>query len=547
MTQIDEVRVPLAQWDIPMFTGEACCVQVGAGEVLTILGANGAGKSALASWMPRNSQSTPIRRVLAHRKLWFTQSGPSITPADRQVHFAQIAHWDQEHSSRYLDHNESQRSGIALFDVLAKINQENRARVDLYEKGTSAEDVNQMMGPRVLDTFNEILQASGLDIKIGVDDTENFFAKHLTSDESYPIHLMSDGEKSALLLAAEIITAPQETTFIIDEPERHLHRAISNELIKATIATRSDCAFVVLTHDLDLAASFSEQQGRTLTVFGVRWQGENPVAWDLHEIAQDGSLSEVARQAILGGRKEILFIEGEATSLDLNLYKLLFPQWLLVPSGGCDTVIRSVTGLKKSESFHWVNARGLVDGDWRDEQEVASLVNRGVHVLPVSEIENLYYTSDVLQAVAEQQASTFGYDQQFKVEEAKKAALSAFGRSGALEGLTGQLAKSVVARKLVEHMPAKVDEKPIQISFDSPYPQILSQMQNHLAADAYDELVKALPIRNTSVRIEIAKSLGFRSIQDYERAALHRISNSVQLKDALNISLDLQVDPEPVG
>ncbi|UYQ78223.1 AAA family ATPase [Glutamicibacter sp. JL.03c] len=547
MTQIGEVPTPLAQWNIPVFTGGFCSVQVSAGEVLTILGANGSGKSALASWMPRNSQATAIRRVLAQRKLWFTQSGPSITPADRQTRFAQITHWDQEFSSRYLDHSDSQRSGIALFDMLAKINQENRERVDLYEAGSSTEDVTRRMGPRVLDTFNTVLQTSGLEIEIGVDSTENFFAKHLNSDVTYPIHLMSDGEKSALLLAAEIITAPSGVTFIIDEPERHLHRAISDELIKTIIATRNDCAFVVFTHDLDLAASLSEQRGKVLTVFGVRWEGEQAMQWDLHEIAQDDSLPEIARQAILGGRKEILFIEGETTSHDLSLYKVLFPDWLLVPSGGCDTLIRSVSGLRNSESFHWVRARGLVDGDWRSEQEIESLFSLGIHVLPVSEIENLYYTSEVLQAVAEQQASTFGDDPQVKVEEAKSAAMKALGKNETLERLTGHLSKSVVARKLVEYMPDVVDENAIEINFDSPFPQILRQMKDHLTAGAYDELIKALPIRNTSMRIEIARHLGFQSIQDYETAALHRIRNSPPLQIDLHIPIEKQSGREPSG
>ncbi|HBV09648.1 DUF4435 domain-containing protein [Glutamicibacter bergerei] len=538
MIQNSDVLEPLARWNIPVFTGDSCRVQVSAGEVLTILGANGSGKSALASWMPKNSQSSTIRRVLAQRKLWFTQSGPSITPADRQSHFAHIAQWDQDYSSRYLDHYDAQRSGIALYDISAKINHENSERVDRYEKGMSTEDVNKMLGPRVLEIFNQILQISGLNIEISVDVTGNFSAKHLASEESYPIHLMSDGEKSALLLAAEIITASSGTTFIIDEPERHLHRAISDELIKAIIDTRSDCGFVVLTHDLDLAASLSEQNGKTLTVFGVRWEGEQAVQWDLHEIATDDSLSETARQAILGGRKNILFIEGETTSYDLSLYRVLFPEWLLVPSGGCDTVIRSVTGLRASENFHWVKAQGLVDGDWRSEDEKESLVGRGIHVLPVSEIENLYYTSEMLEAVAEQQSLTLGYDPQLTVEVAKKEALKALGKNGTLERLTGHLAKSVVARKLVEQMPDKVDANPIEITFESPYPQILSEMQGHLNFGRYDDLIKALPIRNTPVRDGIAKGLKFQNYQDYETAALHRLRNSPQPQDYLNITIE---------
>ena len=37
---------------------------------------------------------------------------------------------------------------------------------------------------------------------------------------------LSDGERNALLISAEILTAKDGTLLIIDEPERHLHRSI---------------------------------------------------------------------------------------------------------------------------------------------------------------------------------------------------------------------------------------------------------------------------------------------------------------------------------
>lgn len=51
-----------------------------------------------------------------------------------------------------------------------------------------------------------------------------------------------------------------------------------------------------------------------------------------------------------------------------------------------------MTGLRTSQSHHWLNARGVVDGDWRTEDEKSGLHARGILALPVSEVENLYYS-----------------------------------------------------------------------------------------------------------------------------------------------------------
>ena len=220
---------------------------------------------------------------------------------------------------------------------------------------------------------------------------------------------MSDGEKSALLLAAEVLTTPEESIYIIDEPERHLHRSISAGLVEAIIKDRPDSHFVILTHDLELAAALGEGAGQVYSLTAVRM--------DRRGAPTDGNCFRSTRQlrflkahalAILGGRRDLLFIEGEKHSLDLRLYKLLFPNWSLYPAGGCDQVIRAVTGLRDSQSHHWLNARGVVDGDGRTEVEKSSLHARGILALPVSEVENLYYSDAVMRAVAARQAATGG-------------------------------------------------------------------------------------------------------------------------------------------
>jgi energy-coupling factor transporter ATP-binding protein EcfA2 len=524
---------PIGPWVVPSISGTDVLIQPRAGEVVTVVGGNGAGKSALATWISAQVPPAQLKRILGHRKIWFQSSGPAISSADRSTFTSNMNIWDRDAASRYVDHADSQRPSIALFDLVGRMNEESRRVVALYDDGASRLDVEEVVGSRLLPTLNRVLDQAGLYVEIGITSPDIFFARHRTLGVEYPIFQMSDGERSALLLAAEVLTATPGVVILIDEPERHLHRAISGGLIEAVVAARPDCAFVVLTHDLDLADRLSRRPGQTISLSGVEWSGQLPSRWTIHEVPDGGGLSETARRAILGGRQKILFIEGDDESLDLPLYGALFTGWQMVPSGSCELVIRSVSGLRDSTDHHWIQATGLVDRDGRSEVECQALEVRGIHVLPVSEVENLYYVEAVLSAVAERQANTLGMDPEPLAREAKKRALASFGAKGVVEHLAGKLAKDEVARQLVAHMPDVVDENEVNFSFASPYPARLAELNELCRSGNYDELIRTVPIRNSGIRNEVAAALGFRSVADYQRAALVFITELEPLRQQL--------------
>lgn len=541
----------LETWDIPtgvpaggpdpVLTGVAAAgpapasirVEARAGEVITVVGSNGAGKSALATWMASVTHQTEIRRVLAQRRLWFEFAGPSISPADREGIRQSVTAWDRDLSSRYVDRGDQQRSGIALFDLLGKLSKENQKAVALFYSGATPEMVTATMGDQLLTTLNSVLEKAGLHTEVDVTEEQTFSATHRALRATYPISQMSDGERSALLLAAEVLTAPEGAIVVVDEPERHLHRAISAGLIEALLDVRADCAFVVLTHDLDLATRLSSRPGRTFASAGVHWVNNQATSWDLHEVKADDALPESARRAILGGRERILFIEGEQASIDLALYEHLFPGWSLVPSGGCEQVTRAVSGLRASTPHHWVEAHGLVDGDGRTPDERASLESRGVHPLHVSEVENLYYVIDVVRAVAVKQAGTLGGDVEDLISKVKVAVLSELGDSATTNRLATKLAKDALARKLLAHMPDAVDDGDVTITIPSPLPRIRTELQTLHTNSDYDGLVSAVPIRDTKVRSDVAAILDFKNFRDYQKAALKCIGESNELASKL--------------
>lgn len=533
MTTAD-VDALMTTWDIPLPDGDTLQLEAKPGEVITVVGANGSGKSALATWMATSTAPAQLRRVFAQRKLWFKTSGPSINSANRESYGSNMTHWDRSVDSRYLDHADSQRTDITLFDLLGQINLENQRVADLvYKDGATPELIAETVGPRLFDTLNAVLEKAGINVVVSITDKQTFVAKHRTLEVMYPIHHMSDGERSALLLAAEVLTAPACAVVMLDEPERHLHRSISARLIEAAVEERSDCAFIVMTHDLDLASNLASRPGRTLAALGVQWSDQSPVLWDINEIAVDAPMPDIARRAILGGRRKLLFVEGNNKSLDLALYGVLFPEWTVIPTGSCDLVIRNVTGLNQSDEFHWIEAVGVVDGDNRSEEERESLTTRGISVLRVSEIENLYYLPQVLEALARKQVLFLGGESGTFVAAAKMNALNILGKSGTLDRLARKMAKDEVARRLLGHMPDEVGNDDVNVSFPSPYPRISQELQGLHAADDYEALVRATPIRDTDFRNQVARGLDFSSYKLYQRAALVLIAESKDLGDML--------------
>lgn len=532
----------LCRWSVPgLSEAEEFEIVAREGEVTTIVGANGAGKSALAIHLHTHSANSS-RLLIAHRRLWFQSAGPNITPSQRLQTGKHMETWSRQTTTRYVDHADGQRADIVLFDVLARLNSQNAKAVALFNSGASPEEVAKEVGLPLLDRLNAILADAGLKIQLVVTDDQEFHALNSQRGAEYPIFQMSDGEKSAVLLASEVLVAPAQTVLVIDEPERHLHRSISAALVAAVVASRPDCHFVVLTHDLELANWLSMRAGRTYSVMDCRWEGESAVGWQIHELEAAVDMPEDARRAILGGRERLLFIEGQNTSVDLRLYGILFPNWTLSPSGGADQVIRAVTGLRESARHHWVRAFGLVDGDGRTDSERASLEQRGIIVLPVSEVENLYYLELIIDAVMRNQAHALDRPELEMRKIVRERALAALAGGDGLERLSSQLALARIRRKVADSLPTVASAEAVNISFESPYSSILREVEAIHSKGDLDALVRLLPIRDTPMRHQVATSLGFRSADDFESAARVCLRSDDALRSEVQALIGLSVE-----
>jgi ABC-type cobalamin/Fe3+-siderophores transport system ATPase subunit len=210
--------------------------------------------------------------------------------------------------------------------------------------------------------------------------------------EPYSITKMSDGEKAVFYMVGQVLVAQQGSVFIMDEPEIHVHRAILGRLWDELESARPDCAFLLITHDLEFAAS---RAGRKYVV-----RNYAPLTgWQIEEVPEAKGFSEDLVTLILGSRKPVLFVEGQQGSLDLAFYRACYPNWTVIPRGGCQDVIYSVATMRRNAMLTRVTCAGLVDADGRDADDRARLASLGVSVLPVAEIENLLLLPDVARVI----------------------------------------------------------------------------------------------------------------------------------------------------
>ena len=266
---------------------------------------------------------------------------------------------------------------------------------DRYEEGhTRRSRANQPPVTRldgVMQQWNKVFPGN----RVLVDSGRMLFSRDTDSDPYSPSKL-SDGEKTVLYYLGAVTYAPEDAVILVESPGMFLHPSSIASLWDSIEASRPDCTFIYVTHDLQFASSRGE--GCTIWVKDYDYdRGE----WDYDLLTSADGISDEVFLAILGARKPVLFIEGDGVhSIDARLYPLIFNDYTVKSLGGCDRVIESTRTFNSLRSFHNLNAYGIVDRDRRDEGEVTYLRKKQVYVPDVAEIENIFMLEPVVRTLA---------------------------------------------------------------------------------------------------------------------------------------------------
>ena len=495
-------------------------LQLETGETLFVLGANGNGKSSLMFLFNKNNPGR-TRKISAHRQTWMESDALDMTPSTKIKTEQHIQNEDQRKLSLYRDVYATQRASMTIFELINAENVRARTMMAAYDAGEMEQLDEAATVEAPIAIINEILQQSDIPIKITIRANEQVTASKNGGPE-YSVARLSDGERSALLITGDVLTAPPGTLLIIDEPERHLHRSIIAPLLGQLFERRPDCSFVISTHDHNLPLENSE--ARTLLLRSCSFNGEDIQHWEANELPTHTPIDNVLKRDLLGARRKILFIEGTESSLDKPLYSLVFPMISVIPKGTCHDVEQAVVGARVTETAHWLRIFGIIDSDGLDADQISVKREQGIYALPYYSVEAIYFHPRIIGKIAERLASVSGDNSSRLTESAIAAGVSAIKDHA--DRLSRKSAKKILRKSILEQIPNDdnlLASQSIQIvnNSSSIHAECMEKLDAAVADGNWEIILQACPVRESAALNDISTALGFRRIRDYQKAVRH--------------------------
>lgn len=414
-------------FQVPSFSEKPVAIELKPGSSTFFVGANGSGKTRLAA-QAESQWGEKAHRISAHRSLSLNPAVAKISEqkARTGLRFGYADTPKGQGPAHRIGNRWGSKAETFLlndFDFLVQALFAEQSNVALRTHNAahtgSLDKLELTRFQKLTAIWNRVLphralQVTGDDINAAADGQQPYSAAE-----------MSDGERAVFYMLGQVLVAELDSVLIFDEPELHIHRALLGRLWDEVEAARPDCAFLVITHDLEFAASRAGQK------FVIR-RYRMPSQWEIEQVPEDTGFSEEVATLILGSRKPILFVEGTGSSLDLAIYRACYPDWTVPPRGACENVIHAVATMRHNASLTRITCSGIVDADDYNDDDKKRLASLGVAVLPVSEIENLFLLPDIATAILQEEKFQ-GEELQAKLNALNQDVLAEVNRPGSIE------------------------------------------------------------------------------------------------------------------
>lgn len=349
-------------------------VEISVEKNMMIVGANGAGKTRFGASL--ESLNDRVKRISSQRSLVLHEA---------------VQKRDYESASEELNRMYSRRPPTEpqndyvqlLVSLFAEEALRNESAIKSVREGGEITNKNLPASKKeqVLEVWSLIFPYMSLSLSNDRVRADGFSATE-----------MSDGEKVGLYLIAQVLLAAPGSTLIIDEPELHLHKSLMVRLWNKLEEYRSDCVFIYITHDLDFAVNkFSNVLLWIEKFLGNMWK------WRTVESIE--TVPDNLFLQILGSRKPVLFVEGLPGSLDIQFYQQYYENHTVIPRGSCEEVIQSVKALRANKNLHAHEVYGLIDRDFRPEEQLTALDQEGIFHIELNILENIFVLPEVLDLV----------------------------------------------------------------------------------------------------------------------------------------------------
>lgn len=359
------------------------------GETVFIVGANGTGKTRLAAYIEKQL-AEKCHRISAHRALGIELNIAKIPRknAENSLYFGREnqeeviyrdgGRWGGKGTSHLLNDYTQLLQLLFAEQNDTALETHNLATIQTVNPG----EVTQTRFARLVKVWERLLphrrlRITGDSISVFADDVDEYSAED-----------MSDGERAVFYLIGQVLCAPVDSLVVFDEPELHIHRSILSSLWDELEVLRPDCSYLMISHDLEFVATRS---GKKYVIEAFK----SPNLWSLSEVPDETGFDEELTTLILGSRRPVLFVEGTLDSLDGDIYRNCFPDYLVIPRESCSAVINSVKSFNHNKHLTRIGCAGIIDADDRTEDQKKELEKSRIYALSFSEIENIFLHPDV--------------------------------------------------------------------------------------------------------------------------------------------------------
>lgn len=535
-------------YEIPVTSNSPLEIELNPGETLYITGANGSGKSALLLELLAQSGDTATRWLSARRQVHLSAvSGSSgimnyvnldyrRDDEDRQNIFENKLVPQFLIEGRWQEQEAEDRLTKPLYELVTRENARARTIADSFDLiDGKGENEFSTPPPSPIQSINRVLGQSGIRVSLSMGIDGKLLAIN-QEGISYDIAQASDGERGAVVAAATVVTAPDNSVILFDEPDRHLHRSVIVPFMTALANLRKDCSFIVATYETALPDS--NRNARVLVVKSSTWSDGKPLAWDIDAIEPGESLPEEVRAAILGARSKIIFVEGNEGSLDYRLYSILFPNAIIKGIGGYGNVESAVRSLRQNFEHTRIEAVGIIDGDGRPEESRAANGLTGIYVLQVFCVECLYYCEDALVAVARSKAPIIGRGPEELVSDLKDSVLERLAPGDIPEQMASRRAWSQIRVNISAQLPSpeeirKSNDPTLKLEVSSPFQEESAHFRQLLDRKDLAELIARYPVHQSHALDPVHRVLRLVNRDDYADTVLHILRNDPTLANRL--------------
>ena len=509
-------------------------------EQLVVVGANGSGKTRFGTDIERKYPNN-THRISAQKSLSmpYEVSPKSKEKAEHEFYFG---HWYDQNKALSMQQKFNNRWGnnpdTFLLNDFAKLmvllHTEEYEAALLFKENGGAKPNTKM--DRIQKIWETILPHRKLKKRAGIIET------YPTGKQgnAYNASQMSDGERVIFYLIGEVVCAPQNSIVIIDEPEMHIHRSLVKSLFDLIEIERPDCAFVYLTHDIDFA--FTRQTA--VKIWAKSYEGNK--VWDYEFLDEQLPIPEQLYLEVLGSRKPIIFLEGESSSIDYELYEQVYSNYTIKPIGSCEKVIQTVKAFNEQNGFHHLESFGIIDRDRRPSADLPLLNSKNIWVLDVAEAENLLLAEGVVKVVA----SHMGRDPDDTFNQVKTNLIAFFASQ--LESQILLHYKEVLRRHLlgitnfrskdITSVISEIDGLYSSIDKGTLYDNIKSEFDNVVVASDYDSVLRLFNLKNALIpQSKICDLTGIKNKVDYLKLIITLLKRndavSAPIKAAINAKI----------